>query len=298
MATAKSPTPPEENGNQPMTVITESASRSAVIAEAIPPASGANVLATISTVAGRSVRRYMRTPQLLMSSIVGVATFMVLFRYIFGGSIHLQSVPYVEFMVPGFVLTSVLIAGTGIAVGIAEHRELGSFDRLRSLPVSRVALASGQALGETAIVAWGVAFTAALGFAFGFRFHGSVGQALFAYVLCVICGFAFVWIFVGMGLAAKNGQSAQGMSMAVYPLLFVSSAYVPAHNLPGWMQPIADHQPITIMSNAVRSLALGSPRAAGLSHSTAYWVVLSLAWVAGLVVVFAPLVLRGYSKSS
>jgi ABC-2 type transport system permease protein len=259
-----------------MTVIAETANQPTVTAEPMTASSGASVTATITSVAGRGVRRYMRTPQLLMSSIIGVATFMVLFRYIFGGSIHLGPLPYVEFMVPGFVLTSVLIAGTGIAVGVAEHREQGSFDRLRSLPVSRVALAAGHVIGETAIVAWGVAFTAVLGFAFGFRFRGSVGQALIAYVLCVVCGFAFVWVFVGMGLVAKNAQSAQGMSMAVYPLLFVSSAYVPTDNLPGWMQPIAAHQPIAIMSNAVRSLALGNPAAAGLGHTTTYWVALSL----------------------
>lgn len=281
-----------------MTVITETSNPILVTDRPLPPARGASVIATITAVAGRSVRRYMRTPQLLMSSIIGVAIFMVLFRYIFGGSIHLGSLPYVEFMVPGFVLTSVLISGTGIAVGVAEHREQGSFDRLRSLPVSRVALAAGQATGETAIVAWGVAFTALLGFAFGFRFHGSVAQALFAYVLCVVCGFAFVWMFVGMGLIAKNAQSAQGMSMAVYPLLFVSSAYVPTHNLPGWMQSVAAHQPITVMSNAVRSLALGNPAVAGLGHTTTYWVVLSLVWVAGLVAVFAPLAAIGYRRSS
>lgn len=281
-----------------MTVVTRTAYQRTVIGEPMPAATGASTAATITAVAGRGVRRYLRTPQLLMSSIIGVATFMVLFRYIFGGSIHLGSLPYVEFMVPGFVLTSVLIAGTGIAVGVAEQREQGSFDRLRSLPVSRVALATGQVVGETAIVAWGVAFTTALGFAFGFRFQGSLAQALLAYILCVVCGFAFVWMFVGMGLIAKNAQSAQGMSMAVYPLLFVSSAYVPTHNLPGWMQPIAAHQPIAIMSNAVRSLALGNPAAAGLGHTTAYWVVLTLAWTAGLVAVFAPLVALGYSRSS
>jgi ABC-2 type transport system permease protein len=104
-------------------------------------------------------------------------------------------------------------------------------------------------------------------------------------------------MFVGIGLLAGNAQSAQGISMAVYPLMFVSSAYVPVHTLPGWMQPIAEHQPVTIMSNAVRSLALGNPAVASLGHSTMYWVVLSLAWAAGLVLIFAPLAAFGYSRS-
>jgi ABC-2 type transport system permease protein len=280
-----------------MTAFTDTASGLSDTADPTPAAPGAGVTATIATVALRGVRRYMRTPQLFVFSIISVAIFMVLFRYIFGGAIHLGSLPYVEFLVPGFVLTSVLITGTGIAVGVAEHIEQGSFDRLRSLPTPRVALAAGQVTGETLIVAWGVAVAAALGFAFGFRFHGSVGQALTAYALCVVCGFAFVWMFVWMGLVAGSGQSAQGMSMAVYPLLFVSSAYVPIHTLPGWMQPIAGHQPVTIMSNAVRSLALGNPAAASLGHTTTYWVVLSLVWAAGLIVIFAPLAANGYSRS-
>jgi ABC-2 type transport system permease protein len=262
-----------------------------------PIAPGAGAFATITTVALRGVRRYMRTPQLLVFSIISVAIFMVLFRYIFGGAIHLGALSYVEFLVPGFVLTSVLITGTGISVGVAENIEQGSFDRMRSLPVPRIALAAGQVVGETVIVAWGVVVAAAMGFAFGFRLHGTVGQALLAYALCVVCGFAFVWMFVGIGLITRSGQSAQGMSMAVYPLMFVSSAYVPVHTLPGWMQSFAEHQPVTIMSNAVRSLALGNPAVASLGHTTAYWVVLALVWSACLVVLFAPLVLIGYSKS-
>ena len=280
-----------------MTGITDTADRLSGTADLTVSGRGASVRATVMTVAVRGVRRYMRTPQLLGFSIISVAIFLVLFRYIFGGAIHLGPLRYVEFLVPGFVLTSVLITGTGVAVGVAEQLEQGSFDRLRSLPVPRVALAAGQVAGETLIVAWGVAVTAALGFAFGFRLQGSAGQALLAYALCVVCGFAFVWLFVGMGLVAGNAQSAQGMAMAVYPLLFVSSAYVPVHTLPGWMQPIAEHQPVTVMSNAVRSLALGSPAAAGLGHTTAYWVVLSLVWVVGLVVLFAPLAALGYSRS-
>ena len=271
--------------------------RATAAAEVTPAASGAGVVTTVVTVAMRGVRRYMRTPQMLVFNLIGLATFGFLFRYIFGGAIHQGSVPYVDFLVPGFVLTSVLITGTGVAAGVAEHIEQGAFDRLRSLPVPRVALAAGQVTGDTIIVAWGVAVTAAMGFAVGFRLHGSLTQAVIACALCVLCGFAFLWMFVGIGLVAGNAQSAQGMSMAIYPLIFVSSAYVRVDTLPGWLQPIAAHQPVTIMSNAVRSLALGNPAAAGLGHTTTYWVMLSLAWAAGLAVIFAPLAIIGYRRS-
>jgi ABC-2 type transport system permease protein len=105
-------------------------------------------------------------------------------------------------------------------------------------------------------------------------------------------------MFICMGLVAGNAQSAQGMSMAVYPLLFISSAYIRVDSLPGWMQPVAERQPITIMSNAVRSLALGDPALAAVGHTTTYWLVLSLIWAAGLILLFAPLAARRYRRSS
>ena len=97
---------------------------------------------------------------------------------------------------------------------------------------------------------------------------------------------------------SANAQAAQGTSMVVYPIIFVSSAYVPVHTLPGWMQPIAEHQPVSVMCNAVRSLALGDPTLAGLRHTTTYWVVLSLIWSAAIVVLLAPLAVTLYRRSS
>lgn len=198
----------------------------------------------------------------------------------------------------GFVLTGVLITGTGVAAGVAEDIEHGLFDRLRSLPVPRTALVAGRAVGDIIIVAWSTAVAVAMGFLVGFRLQGNLGQALIAFGLCLICGFAFLWMFIYLGLVAGTAQSAQGMSMLVYPLIFISSAYVQVDTLPGWMQPLAEHQPITIMSNAVRSLALGDPAFAGLTQSTAHWVVLSLAWSAGIVALFAALAALQYRRSS
>jgi ABC-2 type transport system permease protein len=261
-------------------------------------APGAGMRATATAVAARTLRKYMRSPQLLVTSIVSGAIFIVLFRYIFGGAIDFGSVPYVDFLIPGMVLTSVLITGTGTAVGVAEDGDQGFFDRLRSLPAPRIALLAGRALGDIVIVAWGTAVTAAMGFLVGFRLHGSAGEALLAFALCVICGFAFLWLFICMGLVSANAQAAQGTSMVIYPLIFVSSAYVPVDTLPGWMQPIAEHQPVTVMSNAVRALTLGDPAMAGLGHTTTYWVTLSLIWSAGILAIFAPLAVARYRRSS
>jgi ABC transporter DrrB family efflux protein len=283
-----------------MTTNTTAATSDAVTKDPIfdAPAQSAGVGAIVVAVAARTVRKYVRTPQLLVYFLVAGAIFLVLFRYIFGGAIHFGAIPYVDFLVPGFVLTSVLITGTSVAVGVAEDVEQGFFDRLRSLPAPRIALVGGRVLGDTVVVALSTAITAAMGFLVGFRLHGDLGAALIAYGLCVACGFSFMWMFVCMGLVARNAQAAQGLTMLVYLVIFVSSAYVRVDTLPGWMQPVAEHQPVTVMSNAVRSLALGDPALAGLGHTTAYWVVLSLVWSAGIVAVFAPLAAVLYRRSS
>lgn len=262
-----------------------------------PVARQADFAATVAVVAARTVRQFVRSPQLLVTTLVGGAIFMVLFRYIFGGAITPGPVDYVDFLVPGMVLTSVLIAGTGTATGIAADISQGFTDRLRSLPAQRLALIGGRVLAETIVAALGTAFTAALGFAVGFRLHGSPGQALAAFGICVVCGFAFAWVFVALGLAAGSPQAAQGMAMLAYPVIFVSSAYVRVDTLPGWMQPIAEHQPITAMCNAVRSLALGDPALAGLAHTTSYWVFVSLAWAAGITALFAPLAAHQFQRT-
>jgi ABC-2 type transport system permease protein len=254
-------------------------------------------LTTAGQVALRTVRQFARTPQLLVVNTIQGAMFLLIFRYVFGGAIDSGGVPYVDFLVPGFVVTSVLFAGTAAASGVAEDVEKGFFDRLRSLPVPRPALLGGRALADTALLTWGLVVTTAVGFLVGFRIHGSVAQSLAAFVLCVVYGFAFTWLFVFIGLVAGNAQAAQGMSLLVFPLTFVSSAYVPVDTMPGWLQPVAEHQPLTIMTNAVRSLVLGDPAMAGLGHSIGYWVVLSLVWSAGLVAVFAPLAVARYRRS-
>jgi ABC-2 type transport system permease protein len=243
-----------------------------------PPARQAGFAATVVAVAARTVRKFVRSPQLLVTTFVGGATFLVLFRYIFGGAVALGRVSYVDFLIPGMVLTSVLISGTGTATGIAEDISQGFTDRLRSLPTRRLALIGGRVLAESIIAALSTTFTAALGLLVGFRLHGSIAQALAAFGLCVVCGFAFTWVFVALGQLAGNPQAAQGMSMLAYPVIFVSSAYVRVDTL--------------------RSLALGDPAMAGLAHTTGYWVLLTLIWAAAITLVFAPLTVLQFQRTT
>jgi ABC-2 type transport system permease protein len=264
-------------------------SQASVVTQSPPRAranAGAGFWPSTVAVARRTVRKFVRTPQLLALATVQSALFLLIFRYIFGGAIAVEGLSYVDFLVPGFVTAGVLFAGMGAAAGVAEDMDQGFFDRLRSLPIPRASVMAGRCLADTALVTWSSAVGAALGFAVGFRMHAPVASGLAAFGLCVLFSFAFEWLFITIGLVAGNAQAAQGFAVLVTPLIFVSSAYVPVSSMDRWMRPFAEHQPLTPMVNAVRGLA-GGPRAeALLQHSTAYYVRLSLLWTAAIVIVF------------
>jgi ABC transporter DrrB family efflux protein len=241
-------------------------------------------------VAGRTVRKFVRTPALIIAGTAQGVLFLLIFRYVFGGAVsHTGDLSYVNFLVPGFVVTGILFQGMAASSGIAEDLQGGLFDRLRSLPIRLLSIVTGRAGADTALVAWGVIVMVAAGFAVGFRVQGSVPDALAALGLTVLFGFAFVWLFITMGLFAGSPQAAQGLSFLVFPLSFVSSAYVPVSTMPGWMQGFAKNQPMTLMCNTARLLTGGAAARHLLGHSASYYLWPSLAWAAGIVLVFAPL---------
>ena len=263
---------------------------------AIPtPTDRVGTLSSSLTIAGRTLRRFWRSPQLLVVEGLTSAMFLLIFRYVFGGAIETGGISYADFLIPGMAALSGLFAG-GV-VGMAEDLENGVLDRFRSLPIPRASVLIGRAMADTALVAWGAFITVALGFATGFRFSGSIGAALLAFGLCVLFGAAFAWVLIWLGLVSGSAQAAQGMSFMMFPFAFVSSAYVPVESMPGWLQGVAEHQPVTMMIGAVRSLTLGDGTEAMLGHSTSYFLVRSLLWSLAIAVVFGTLATRAFKKS-
>jgi ABC-2 type transport system permease protein len=252
-------------------------------------------------VARRGLLKFVRTPQLVIVGTIQGAMFLLIFRYVFGGAIEIPGISYVDFLVPGFITTGVLFAVMDAAPGVAGDLEQGFVDRLRSLPIPRSSFLSGRAIADTAVLVYSLAFMTLTGFAVGFRIHGSVPDALLAFALCVAFGFAFgfafIWVFITIGLFAGSAEAAQGMALLVFPLSFVSSAYVPVESMPGWMQAFAEHQPLTYMVDAVRALTLGPEAEALLGHPAGYFVTRALLWAAGIVAVFAPLAVARYRRS-
>jgi ABC transporter DrrB family efflux protein len=247
-------------------------------------------------IAKRSVLKFLRTPQLVVLGTIQGAMFLLIFRYVFGGAIGAGGLSYVDFLVPGFITTGVLFAGMGAAAGVAEDLEQGFVDRLRSLPIPRSAVLAGRALADTGMQIWGLVITTAIGFAVGFRIHGSVLDAVAAFGLLILLGFAFEWLFITLGMFAGSAQAAQGLALMVFPLTFVSSAYVPVETMPGWLQAFAEHQPLTVMVDAVRALTQGPAAELQLGHSAGYYVVRSLVWAAAIVAVFAPIAVARFRR--
>jgi ABC-2 type transport system permease protein len=264
--------------------------------EALSPARPTGLATSWLIVAQRALRRFTRTPQLIVVGTIQMSLFMLIYRYMFGGAIHTGAIDYVNFLIPGFVTTGVLFAGIGTAVAMAQDVEDGFVDRLRSMPIPRSSVLAGRAIADTAILAWSLGFTVAIGFAVGFELHGSVLQGLAAFGLVIVFGYAFEWVFITLGMFAGNAQAAQGMGMIVFPFAFISSAYVPVATMPGWLQAFADHQPLTYMVDAVRALTLGSSAETQLGHPTGYFVVRALLWAAALIALFAPLAIAKYRR--
>jgi ABC-2 type transport system permease protein len=259
---------------------------------------GASYLVASGQVAARTLKKFVRSPTLLVAGTAQGLLFLLIFRYVFGGAVaHTGSLDYVDFLVPGFVVTGVLFQGMSASSGVADDLEGGLFDRLRSLPIRLLSILTGRVTADSALVTWGIVVMTAAGFAVGFRLGGSAGEALAALGLTILYGFAFVWLFIFMGLAAGSPQAAQGLSFLVFPLSFVSSAYVPVSTMPGWMQGFANNQPMTQMINTVRALTGGPAAQELLGHSVSYYLVPSLLWSAALVGVFAPLAVWKLKRS-
>jgi ABC-2 type transport system permease protein/oleandomycin transport system permease protein len=242
-------------------------------------------------VAVRNLIAYRRVPQLLVFSTIQPVIFVVMFRYVFGGAISLPgNMPYVDYLMPGIFIQTVVFGSLAAAVGLASDLKSGLLERFRSLPMARSAVLTGRTIADLVRNVFVVALMAAVGFAVGFRIHNGVGPFLLALVLVLLFGYTMAWVFAAVGLAVGDPESAQAAAFPVLaPLVFASSAFVPVSSMPGWLQGFARHQPVSVTVSAVRDLVLGTPVAADLLQA--------LAWMAGIVLVFAPLAVRHYRRA-
>jgi ABC transporter DrrB family efflux protein len=240
--------------------------------------------------AKRSIKRIRRQPDLLIGFTVQPIMFVLLFVFVFGGAIDTGPLDYVDFLIPGIIVQSMVFGGFVTALGLAEDLKKGLIDRFRSLPMWGPAVVSGRITADvgTNVIQLVIMFT--VGIIVGFRFNSTVPEIIAGLALLLLIGYAFSWVFAFIGLTASSPEAANAYGFTIlFPLTFISSAFVPPETMPNWLQPIAEHNPFTTMVDAARALFVGTP--AGND------VWLAVAWSFAIIAVFGLLSVARYQRA-
>lgn len=247
-------------------------------------------LSDIGVMTWRNILRYKRLPQLIVFSTIQPVMFVLLFTYVFGGAIKTSTYNYITYLLPGILVQTVLFGSMQTGIGLAEDMLKGMIDRFKSLPMAHSAVLAGRTISDVARNVFVVLLMSGVGFLIGFRFHNGFFNFLAALGITVLFGFAFSWISAMIGMAVKHVETAQVAGFIwVFPLVFMSSIFVPVQTMPVWLQHFAKNSPITEVVNTVRALSIGGPVADSL------WK--ALAWIAVIFIVFVPLSVNRYRKA-
>ena len=260
------------------------------------------VFADTAAMAGRNVLRLTRAPDQVVFTLISPIMFTLLFRYVFGGAIRgLGDINYVNYLIPGIAVQTALFTSGNSGFALAEDRQSGFVDRLRSLPMARSAVLTGRVSADAVSNTAGLITIILVGLAVGFR-PGSLPGLIAGFGMLLLFTLATSFLFALIGLYVSSSQAVNAATFpVVLPLTFASSAFVPTSTMPDWLRAFADHQPVTILINTVRDLTLGNVSAMQrdalfAGQSTTSLVLQSLLWTAAIGGVFSYLAVRRYSS--
>jgi ABC-2 type transport system permease protein/oleandomycin transport system permease protein len=257
-----------------------------------PPATGIGgklrwSISDTLTITRRNLLALTRIPEALFFSTVQPIMFVLLFRYVFGGAINTPGTDYVNYLMPGIFVQTVAFGAVSTSIGLAEDLQKGLIERFRALPMARSAVLTGRTTADLVRNVFVVIIMTAVGFAVGFRPTTGVLPYLGGILLILLFAYSLSWGFAVIGLSAANSETAQVMSFPLlFPLTFISSAFVPVDKMPSWLQGFATYQPVSVTVSACRALMIGGP--------TASWVIQSVAWTIGFLVILIPLAVHRY----
>ena len=238
----------------------------------------------------RNLTVIRRVPQLLVFSLVQPMIFVLMFRYVFGGSITIPGRSYVDYLMPGIFVQTVAFGAINTAVGLAEDKNKGLLERLRSLPMSRSAVLAGRVLADTTRNVFIIVLMLLVGYAVGFRTHTNPVMVMAGVGVLVLFGLGLAWLFALIGLSVTNGEAAQAAAFPLLaPLVFASNAFVDPSKMPSWLRGWARHQPVSAATDAARACMLGGP--------AAHKVLISVAWSLGIALVLGPIAVARYRRS-
>jgi ABC-2 type transport system permease protein len=239
--------------------------------------------------AKRQLMHIPRVPDELVTATLQPILFVVLFRYVFGGAIAVPSTSYINYLMAGIFVQSVIFGSAFTGIGVAADLQRGLVDRFRSLPMAKSAVLTGRTLDALLRSTFMILVVWAVGLLVGFRPQGTILDWLGAMGLLLLSSFMFSWFSALLGLVLSSVEAVQ-QSFVIWalPLMFASSALVPTSTMPDWLRTFAEHQPVSLLTNAVRGLVLNHPDA------SATWQ--AIAWCVGLLVVFIPLAVWAYGR--
>jgi ABC transporter DrrB family efflux protein len=241
--------------------------------------------------AERNLIRLPRAPELLIAFTIQPIMFVLLFRYVFGGAISTPGYSYVDFLIPGIIVQNIAFGGFVTALGLNEDLHKGLIDRFRSLPMARSAVLAGRTISDIVTNALSMAILLITGVIIGFTFHTTALEAIAGVGLLLLFGYAFSWFFAFIGLLASTPESANSVAfIVVFPLTFISSAFVPVATMPTPLKQFAEVNPFTIVVDALRHLWLGAP-----AHNYVWGAVV---WSLVIVAVFSPLAVARYRRAA
>ncbi|MED4907072.1 ABC transporter permease [Brevibacillus centrosporus] len=241
------------------------------------------------TMAYRGLLKIRRTPEQLFDVTLQPILFTLMFTYIFGGAISGNVENYLPIIIPGILVQTVI--GTSVVTGVQlrEDMDKGVFDRFKSLPIARIAPLAGALLADTVRYTIATVLTFVMGYIMGYQPVGGLGSVAIAAILVIACSWAVSWIFAFFGVIARTAASVQGISMIVlFPLTFLSNAFVPVETMPTWLQWFVNINPISHLVSAVRELANNG--------AIGFEFIISIVSAAVIVAIFAPLTVRAYMR--
>ena len=242
--------------------------------------------------AERNLVRLPRAPDMLLGFTVQPIMFVLLFAYVFGGAIQTPGFDdYTEFLIPGIIAQSLAFGGFATALGLAEDMGKGLIDRFRSLPTARASVLAGRALADVATNLLSIAILLATGLIIGFRFDANVLEILAGLGILLLFGFASSWVFAVIGLSVSTPEAANGVGFTlIFPITFISSAFVPVESMPSGLEEVAAANPVTVLCDAMRALWLDAPA------GNEIW--LSIVWCFVIAAIFAPIAVSKYRKAA
>ncbi len=242
-------------------------------------------------IAERNLVRLPRAPDLLLAFTVQPIMFVLLFRYVFGGAIQTPGYSYVDFLIPGIIVQNIAFGGFVTALGLNEDVHKGLIDRFRSLPMARPAVLAGRTTADIVTNTLSMTVLLITGVIIGFSFHTNFWHAIAGVGLLLLFGYAFSWVFAFLGLLVSSPEAANSIGfIAVFPLTFISSAFVPVASMPEPLKSFAMVNPFTYVVDAMRSLWLGAP--------AGNYVWGAVVWSLVILAVFAPLAVARYRKAA